>query len=312
MPELELVEERLISGKGVLRVPSAARKARYWIMYADVIRLPTNEYRELNWNPYQSLYARMVYRRDGYVQIYDHIRFTREQRTYINDITGQNLRAIKCAYEGTLISFNRLAAALGTVVLPYTNLIEDYESIALSWDEILFSCYSDTALQIRFFKKDYDVCNPENDDSDYPLPPPPPLPRVPPGTPIGSISPPYDEGSNDDGNTDPFEGDESEPPPPPEPEPCDKCLVTLLVSFQNGASVTVVGVGGTGGLQYAPIVQAFVIVSGSTTQALVQGGALVGSVSCNGATDFNLLYSQTFNPGNPIISAEITNIEVVP
>ena len=218
MPELELVEERLISGKGVLRVPSAARKARYWIMYADVIRLPKNEYRELNWNPYQSLYARMVYRRDGYVQTYDYLRYTREQRTYINDITGQNLRAIKCAYEGTLISFNRLAAALSLVVLPSTNLIKDYESLALSWDEILFSCYSDTALQIRFFKLDYDVCNPENDDSDDPPPPPPPLPPVPPGTPIGSISPPYDQGDNDDGNTDPFDGDEVEPPFPPLPD----------------------------------------------------------------------------------------------
>jgi hypothetical protein len=224
MPELELVEERLISGKGVLRVPSAARKARYWIMYADVIRLPTNEYRELNWNPYQSLYARMVYRRDGYVQTYDHIRFTREQRTYINDITGQNLRAIKCAYEGILQTFFNLGNALALPSISITNLIKDYESIALSWDEILFSCYSNTALQIRFFKKDYDVCNAENDDSDDPPPPPPPLPPVPPGTSIGSISPPYEN----DPDTDPFEGDESEPPPlEPPGEACIKYRVNI-------------------------------------------------------------------------------------
>lgn len=224
MPELELVEERLISGKGVLRVPSAARKARYWIMYADVIRLPTNEYRELNWNPYQSLYARMVYRRDGYVQTYDHIRFAREQRTYINDISGQNLRAIKCAYEGILQSFFNLGNALALPSISITNLIKDYESIALSWDEILFSCYSDTALQIRFFKKDYDVCNPENDDSDDPPPPPPPLPQVPPGTAIGSISPPYEN----DPDTEPFEGDDSEPPPPELPgEECTLYSVAI-------------------------------------------------------------------------------------
>lgn len=312
MPELELVEERLISGKGVLRVPSAARKARYWIMYADVIRLPTNEYRELNWNPYQSLYARMAYRRDGYVQTYDYLRYTREQRTYINDITGQNLRAIKCAYEGILQSFFNLGNALALPSISITNLIKDYKSLALSWDEILFNCYSNTALQIRFFKLDYDVCNEENDDSDDPPPPPPPLPQVPPGTPIGSISPPYDEGDNDNGNTEPFEGDESEPPPPPPPEPCDKCLVTVRVTFQNGTTINVNGAGGTGGLQFAPIVQAFVVVSGSTTQALVQGGALVGTVTCNGASNFNILYSQTFNPGNPIIDAEIVNIEIVP
>jgi len=224
MPELELVEERLISGKGVLRVPSAARKARYWIMYADVIRLPTNEYRELNWNPYQSLYARMVYRRDGYVQTYDYLRYTREQRTYINDITGQNLRAIKCAYEGILQSFVNLGVSIGSIPVSVTNLIKDYKSLALSWDEILFSCYSDTALQIRFFKLDYDVCNAENDDSDDPPPPPPPLPPVPPGTSIGSISPPYDG----DEDTDPFEGDDSEPPPlEPPGEECVLYSITI-------------------------------------------------------------------------------------
>jgi hypothetical protein len=233
MPELELVEERLISGKGVLRVPSSARKARYWIMYADVIRLPTNEYRELNWNPYQSLYARMTYRRDGYVQTYDYLRFTREQRTYINDITGQNLRAIKCAYEGILSTFFNLGNALNLPSISVTNAIQDYKSLALSWDEILFNCYSNTALQIRFYKLDYDVCNPGNDDSDDPPPPPPPLPLVPPGTAIGDISPPYDEGDFDDGNTDPFEGDEI-PEPPPEFADCQPVRVTFSGVRPNG------------------------------------------------------------------------------
>jgi hypothetical protein len=207
--ELTLVEDRLISGRGVLRVPESARKARYWILYIDVIRRPTNEYKEFNWNPSQSLYARLAYLRDGYVQTSDTMRYLREQRTYINDITGQNLRAIKCAYEGTLQTFFNLGNALALPSISVTDTIKDFRSIAISWDQIFFSCYSSTALQVRFYKMDYDVCNEENDDSDDPPPPPPPLPEVPPGTNIGDISPPYtDRPEEPDNTTQPFPGDE--------------------------------------------------------------------------------------------------------
>jgi hypothetical protein len=310
MATLTLQDERLISGKGVLKVPAGVFQDRYYILYLDVVRRPKNEYRSFEWNPPQSVYARFVYRKDGYVQNADIMRYQREERTYVNDITGQNLRAIKCAYEGTLESFNRLSAALGLVVLPYTNLILEYKSLSLGWDEILFQCYADTAIQCRFYSLDYDVCNPANDQTDLPPPPPPPLPPVPPGTPIGSISPPYDD-DDDGGNTVPFPGDESEEPPPVI-EPCSKLLVTVRVTFQSGLTVNAVGVGSSGGLQYAPVVEAFVQTSGSTSQALVKGGAAVGSAACNGLTNYNILYSQTFNPSNPITDAEIIDIQVIP
>lgn len=204
MAEFELLEERVISGKGVLRVPEPALDARVWIMYVDLIRPPSTEYKEFLWNPPQSMYARMSYLRSEYVQTYDLIRFEREQRTYINDITGQNLRAIKCAYEGILTTFFNLGNALSLPSISVTNLIKDYESLALSWDQVLFSCYGSTALQVRFFGLNFDTCNPENDKTKRLPPPPPPRPRVPPNTPITDISPPYDA----DPDTDPFTGDE--------------------------------------------------------------------------------------------------------
>lgn len=311
MSNFEQIQERLISGKGVLKIPESALDSRVWIMYADVVRKPKNEYQEFNWNPPQSLYARMTYLRGGYVQTSDYLKFTREQRVYINDISGQNLRAIKCAYEGILQTFFNLGNALQLPSISITNAIKDYESLSLSWDEIRFSCYADTALQIRFFKLSYDVCNAENDDSKRPPAPPPPLPPVPPGTPIGSISNPYDEDTNDNGNTQPFPGDDFEEQPVI-PQPCDKVRVTVKVTFANGTTGTVVGVGGTGELQYAPIVGANVLVQGSTTRARVQGGAAVGTVACDGSTNFQIVYANSFNPGNPITNAEIINIEIVP
>ena len=207
MAEFEQVEERLISGKGVLRVPESALDSRVWILYLDVIRPPSSEYKEFNWSPPQSLYARLTYLRAGYVQTFDLMRFNREQRTYINDITGQNLRAIKCAYEGTLQTFFNLGNALSLPSISITNLVKDYESLSLSWDEIRFVCYGGTALQARFFKLDFDACNPDNDRTKRLPPPLPPLPLLPPNTPIGSISLPYDE--NDD-DTEPFDGDQFE------------------------------------------------------------------------------------------------------
>lgn len=220
MAELVLIDERIISGKGVLKVPEEARTSRYWIMYVDVIRRPRNEYLELQWNPNQSMYARMVYLKNSYAQTYDYIKFQREQRTYINDITGQNLRAIKCAYEGILQSFFNLGNALSLPSISITNLIKDYESLALSWDEIRFSCYSNTALQIRFYGLQYDVCNADNEDSNELPPPPPPREPIPTNESV-EVSPPYD-GDNDDGSTIPFAGDDL---PPDTPElPGDECV----------------------------------------------------------------------------------------
>jgi len=212
MAELRLIADRLISGRGVLKIPEDAQLARYYIMYADVIRRPINEYLNFDWNPPQSVYARLNYRRDGYVQQSDILRYPRESRTYVNDVSGQNLRAIKCAYDGILETFVNLSIAIPFVFpISVNDLIKDYESLALGWDEILFDCYSSTALQIRFYALDYDVCNPDRDDTNYPPPPPPPLPPVPPDTSIGSITPPYD-GENDDGNTVPFPDDDFETP----------------------------------------------------------------------------------------------------
>lgn len=227
MPEPELLDERIISGRGVLKIPTASLKARYYIMYVDVIRNPKNAYINKEWNPPQGMFARITYRRDSYVVDEDMIKYERFSKYYVNDIAGQALRAIKCAYEGILISFDRQNAALGLIPLPYTNLIQDFESLALGWDEVLFSCYSNTALQVRFYGLNYDVCNAGNDQSNYPPPPPPPLPKVPNNAPIGDISEPYDPGTQDDGNTSPFPGDEI-PQPPLEP-PGEECVKYRVV-----------------------------------------------------------------------------------
>lgn len=225
----ELLDERLISGRGVLKIPEAARKMRYFRVFFDVIRDPRNPYLSFQWNPPQGLYARLVFRRNGYVQSYDDMKFEREERRFVADIAGQSLIAIKCAYEGTLQSYVNLAVGLGLTVTSVVNLIEDFQTLQLTWDEILFSCYADTALQVRLYGTDYDYCGPLPSPPNDPPPPPPPLPKVPPGTPIGDISEPYDPDTNDGGNTQPFPDDSIPPPNEPPGLACVQYRIVVRV-----------------------------------------------------------------------------------
>lgn len=311
MADYTIAEERLISGKGVLKVSADEDNFRHAYLILDVVRNPTQPYLNNNWNPPRAKYAFLTFRRNEYVIGNAYMEWERQMYDTVPDITSQNLIAIKCQYQGVLQSFANLGDALGVNPVSITDLIKDYESLSLQWDEVLIKCYADTAIQARLYYLLDDTCNLESRKRKRIPPPPPPLPKVPPGTAIGDISEPYD-GEDDGGNTEPYPGDEIPPPPDPQPSPCDKLLVTVRVGFQNGTFVDAVGVGSTGGLQYAPVVQAFVETAPGVTRARVQGGAAVGSASCDGTTNYNLLYSQSFNPANPIISAEITNIEIVP
>lgn len=214
MATFELLDTRRISGRGVLKIPPAALKYRYYVMFVDLLRSPSNPYLSRDWNPNKSLYARMAFRRDGYVVSDAIVEYERQQFTYVSDISAQTLIAVKCAYEGILQSFVNLVGGLsgtpggvGIFVTSVDNLIADFQGLALGWDEVLFNCYSGCALTIRFYGTNYDRCNPLEDDQDNPPPPPPLPPPLPPGTAIDDISEPYDPGTGDDGNTIPFPGD---------------------------------------------------------------------------------------------------------
>lgn len=306
MAEYELIQERLISGKGVLKIPGDKKKLRHYILYSDVIRSPRNAYLNKNWNPDKGKYAFITFIRNEYVIAEIPIEYKRQSIDGIADIAGQTLIAVKCAYEGTLVTLANLGLSLGAPPLSYQDLIKDYENLNLTWDEIRIACYADTALQLRLYKRNYDTCNADKDDQPPPPPPPPPLPPVPPGTPIADISPPYDRTDNDDGNSTPFPGDDVPPPPPPVPESCDICLVTITAkAVPQGNTVTIVGHSGNNGVQYAPIVS--VQIAGPALNVI--GGKIVGSGSCNGETNVSVNYALNFVGSWE--DASIVSVEVV-
>lgn len=236
MAEYVQEQDRLISGKGQLKIVADPVKFRHAYVLLDVIRPPTNLYLNYNYNPPRSRYATLTFRRQGYVVDTCSMEFERERVDIVNDITGQNLIAIKCAYDGILQTFVNLSIALantpgGVGLQPITKVdaIKDYEYLTLAWDEILIKCYADTALQVRLFTLLHDTCDPEKDKGKEPPPPPPPLPKLPAGTPIGNISPPYDDPDTDDET---------------EPNPLDEIAPTpgiLRVTYEVGANGSVPG-----------------------------------------------------------------------
>lgn len=242
MAEWETIQERRISGKGVLQVPTDVVKNRAFILFATVIREPKNKYANYNYNPPKGRYATLTFLRQGYVLDVRPMEYSMQVWDGVNDVSGQTLIAVKCAYEGILQTFYNLSLALGETPggqgltpLAITDLIKNYENLRLAWDEIRVQCYADTAISLRLDRLKYDVCDIEKDKDKPPPPPPEPEPPIPPGTPIQDLSPPYKEGDDlegDDGNTNPFPGDT--PPPPPNPAPDGLYLEVTVVFMQRG------------------------------------------------------------------------------
>lgn len=255
MPELELVEERLISGVGVLRVPLGTLDGRYYRLCIDVIREVPQPFESFKYTPTRSRYCTLSFMRDGYVIQEETVDYKKRCFDFVSDIAGQTLIAVKCMYKGLLQTFVNLGNAL--ILFPFVvdNKIEEYEHLNLFWDEVLVTCESTTAVQVRLFILNHaDDC--ESSDPFRPPPPPNPLPEVPPGTGIGTISPPYDL----DPFTSPNPLDEGvEPEEPLFGEECQgyqifyQYLSTDGVTRQNsgfvrgryGTNITFVGTGGS-------------------------------------------------------------------
>lgn len=214
---MPVIEERTISGKGVLKVPDTedVEKARTMTLFVSVFRRPINEYLNFNYNPPRGRYATLNFFRDSFLVMSVPLEFPFQSWDFYPELNYQNLYALDCVYEGILQSFVNLGTALGLTVISVDNSIALYRHTDLWFDEIKVVCYADTAVKLKLSSKPYDFC-PEQPDVRPDPPPPPPveITEVPPGTPLVddlSVSPPYD-GENDNGDTEPFITDESVPP----------------------------------------------------------------------------------------------------
>jgi hypothetical protein len=275
MAEWQLIETRLISGSGVLKVPDISKKFRATILYCDLVRPPTSPFLNRNWNPPRGKYAFLTFVRNQYVISDASMDYDRQSYDGIQDIAGQTLIAVKCAYDGILQTFVNLSIALaatpggvGLQPISKVDLIKDYENLANSWQEVRIKCYADTAIQARLYSLKYDSCTADRDDEKPPPPPPPPPARIPAGTPINNISSPYDPFTDDGGNTQPAPIDDEGG----EPTDCTNVIIYFRYTrVLDGASSTQqFNVAGR-----APVVDAYIdeVVSGGSSIFVVDKGA---------------------------------------
>lgn len=220
------IQKRRISGKGILKVPRSNpnyKICKILSLTSTVIRPPSQEYLNFNYNPPRSRYATLVYLSQGMVLKEEQVEYLLQTSRWYGDISAQVLYAVKCAYAGILQTFVNLGIALPRPPFSVNNGIAEWKHTDLFFDEVRCVCYADTAIQLDLITVPYDLCTDDEDTEPTP-PPPPPDPPVEEtrGVPIlpdspDPLSPPY-EGEDDDGNTipNPLDVPEDVPPPPPE------------------------------------------------------------------------------------------------
>lgn len=290
MAEYELVESRVISGKGVLKLPSDSVPCRASILYTDIVREPRSKYLNLEWNPPRSRYANLCFLRKGYVMFNLPVEFEHQVFDGINDTSGQTLIALKCAYEGILATFINLGLSLGKTITYYDASIKGYENLYNAWDEVRIKCYADTAIQVRLYQIMYDVCIEGLDNTSVPLEPSPQVPKVPLGTAVPN-SRPYSGDTGDNGNTVPFSGDGVEPLP----SAPGSWLLTWNDSNGANSSVTYPGISTD---TWSIVGGVSAVCNSSGRSSLWKNGNVVieDPWNCNSFGFISTLVSQVFTP----------------
>ena len=239
-----VLDTRIISGKGLIYLPDTddVKKCKLLTLQVEVMRKASSEYENRNYNPPLGLHATIVALRQEVVMATYKVEFVKQFWDFAPEIAVQNLYAVQCAYEGTLISIANLGTALGLTVTSIEDKIKLWKHSLLFPDEFRFKCVGDSALRVQLLSLPYDQCPAQEANPPNPPPPPPPPPKpplepptlpdgtyYPPGTPLTDtptpVSPPYD-GSSDSDNTDPYPGDSGDDSPPPEFN-CDPWEVTI-------------------------------------------------------------------------------------
>jgi len=286
MADIVEIESRRISGTGLIRIPEDMRDLRQYYLYADIIRQPFQRSINRDFEPPRSYYGRINFMFQGYVIAEYTLNYEAQMWELNPDPAGQALVATKCAYSGTLETFENLGVAAGYPPIITEDLTVEMLVMRLNVDEINVKMFADSAFQFVLKAFPYVYCE-GGDPPSQPPPPPPEKPEpVAPQTPT-DISPPYDE---DDETTDPAPIDDDFDPPDVEGQ--------WTLTWTQGAGPNVSG--------DFPGVDSdtWAIVPGSATCVLIGASQLVKNgtevvvdpFNCNTTGFISTLLSAVFTP----------------
>jgi len=193
MASAQTLETRLVSGTGVIRIPTDKQNLRVYNLVAQLQRPPRSPYMNYKSNPPESYYGRVTALNAGAVHHTFDINFNSQMWQYIPDISGQSLITLKCAEKSNLETFDKLAVALQAAVFVTSNLTGEHTPLGLGFDEFRVVCYAESAIRFTLIGTPYDVCGTSMiapvPSAEIPVAPVP----VAAGTPL-DISLPYDDG----------------------------------------------------------------------------------------------------------------------
>jgi hypothetical protein len=226
MPELIRVE-RIISGKGLIQIPTEYNNALDIFLYANLIRDSSNPSINFTWNPDKGFYAHITFCIDDYVLYGFDMNFKNQVWEIFTNQPSQNLLSLICQYDGILDSFVSVGNVIG-ITLSRTNLIKNHPYQRFRPNKIRFECFAECAIKLTLTGNELQKCNPIDGEETPPPPPPePPTSLLPPTSPV-EVSPPY-EGENDGGDTVPFPIDS----PPDEEFPVGEPCILFRVIFET-------------------------------------------------------------------------------
>ncbi len=291
--EWQLLEERLISGRGLFRIP-ANDAYRHFYLYINVVRIPRVNWTSSKWNPDRSEYAKITWVRDKYVLREDALNYENQLFEYSPDPSNANYinQGMVCLYEQIIGYLDYLAPFIPAPPLAEGAPIP-IEPLKNTPDEIKIVCRESTAINCKLYYLEYEeACGSATSTPKEP-PDPEPEPQQPEFAPIGDITPPYQE-PNDDGDTVPYQGDENPPPPP--------------TSGTWNLTVTI-GTGGTAVVTYPGIsTDTWEILGGVSASCglpgrsqLIKNGTTIveDPFNCNSAGFVSVIVGEEFVPGSP-------------
>ena len=239
-----LIESRQISGLGTIRVPSSPNNvgARVDLLIFDLIRPALNRYRNFDWFPPRERIANLTFRRSGIVLKSAVVEFERQGFWEYPDPGGQALAAVQCSYKGILQTFFNLGNALALPSISVQNDIKEWTRFETPFDEVVVSCYADTAISASLYQLDYEACGTDSGNFQFPENLPPAPAQSEPGE-FVTVSPPYDPNNPNE----PYAPNETDvtPPEPPDP-PADACesFSTIVRITQTSGNVFNIPVSG--------------------------------------------------------------------
>lgn len=224
--EFTLLEDRLVSGLGLLQLPQDVEYRAFRIWF-DLVRLPAVDFFNGKWNPERSEYAKITWVTGDYVvreqvisykaQVFDY--FPKEPAAFLAPY-------IVCSQQSQSNALVAIALAVGIPgATPGDPLF--VEPVKLSVDAIRIACREESAFQIRLYGLKEDVgCDGATPNPKVNSLPPSPLPLITDGSAI-EVSAPY-LFPTDDGNTIPFDGDVLPP------NPADDCNpIQFTISWKS-------------------------------------------------------------------------------